>query len=95
MEFKHKNHSEAGEINAFENENPVGRLTYYLKNDGTTMAIDKVVVLAEMQEQGIGSKLMEEAIALAKKADQKIFPECAFAKYYFEENPELKQLTDK
>jgi len=83
MEIKHKENDSRGMFYIKNDKGLIGELTYY-KKDGTVLTIDHTEVKREMENQGIGSSLMKEAVLYARKNNLKIDPLCPFAEVQFD-----------
>ena len=64
----------------------------YSKAGTTVMIIDHTGVPEALGGQGVGLKLVEAGIALARERGLKIMPLCPFAKAQFEKHPEWKDV---
>tara|TARA_Y100001947_G_scaffold156796_1_gene165567 strand:+ start:845 stop:1132 length:288 start_codon:yes stop_codon:yes gene_type:complete len=64
----------------------------YSKAGTTVMIIDHTGVPEALGGQGVGLKLVEAGIALARERGLKIVPLCPFAKAQFEKHPEWKDV---
>lgn len=85
MEIKHKESDSRGMF-YIENENGLfAELTYH-KNENNILTIDHTEVKREMENQGIGSKLIAESVEYARQNNLKIDPLCPFAEVKFDEN---------
>lgn len=84
---------------AVENELPVGtgqgnfrytdhrglaELTYVIRRNDTTLYLVHTGVRGELQGQGAGKRLVEEAVVWAAKQGLKVVPHCEFARREFE-----------
>ncbi|EFW36631.1 hypothetical protein HMPREF9554_02920 [Treponema phagedenis F0421] len=54
--------------------------------------IDHTFVDSSLRGQGIADKLIREVIAVATKQNKKIEPVCSYAKTWFENNPDYKNI---
>ena len=85
MEIKHKE-SESRGMFYIENEKGLVAELTYRKNDDNVLVIDHTEVKREMENQGIGSKLIAESVEYARKNNFKIDPLCPFAEVKFDQN---------
>lgn len=69
-----------------ENESGlIAELTYY-KRDDNIITIDHTEVKRELENQGIGSSLVEKSVEFARENNLKIDPLCPFAEVQFDLN---------
>lgn len=70
-----------------------GKYAYleYRVEDGIFF-IDSTYTPPDHRGRGIAAKLVEEAIFYSKENGLRIVPNCDYAKKYFEEHPEYRQL---
>jgi uncharacterized protein len=68
-------------------------LTYEIS--GNRIALTHTRVPKAIEHRGIGTDLVEAAIAYAQQHHLKIDPQCAFAAKYFAEHPEHQSLLAK
>jgi uncharacterized protein len=78
--------------NRFEStvDNETAVLTYEIS--GNRIALTHTRVPKAIEHRGIGTNLVETAIAYARAHHLKIDPQCAFAAKYFAEHPEHQPL---
>lgn len=89
-EIKHKENNGRGMF-YIQNENGlVAELTYKLKNG--VMTIDHTEVKRELENQGIGSSLVDRSVEFAREKGLKIHPLCPFAEVKFDEKPEYRDV---
>lgn len=60
--------------------------------EGDTVIFTHTVVPPEAEGHGVGSRLIEGALAQVRAAGQRIEPACAFVKAYVERHPEVRDL---
>ncbi|MCM4154785.1 GNAT family N-acetyltransferase [Gramella sp. AN32] len=86
MEIKHKETDSRG-IFYIENEEQglIGELTYQ-KAKNNIITIDHTEVKREMENRGIGSKLVKKSVEYARENNLKIDPLCPFAEVQFDMN---------
>ncbi len=83
MEIKHKENDQRGVFYIEEDNSVIGELTY--RRDGeNVLTIDHTEVKKEMENQGIGSKLVKKSVEYARENNLKIEPLCPFAEVQFE-----------
>ena len=76
-----------GFFKATEDGQEAGRMTYAWVNDDRII-IDHTEVNAAFRGKSVGNKMVEAAVAFARKAGIKIVPLCPFAKSVFDKTPE-------
>ena len=74
----------------YKTDSHLATLTYRLKSN--IMYLMHTSVPAELQGQGIASKLAKEALTTARNEELKIVVWCPFVSGYIERNPEWKEL---
>ena len=85
MEIKHKENNSRGMF-YIENDNGlIAELTYH-KNENNVLTIAHTEVKREMENQGIGSSLIERSVEFAREHNLKIDPLCPFAEVKFDQN---------
>lgn len=83
MEIKHKENDQRGLFYIEDEKGVIGELTYRRDGDDV-LTIDHTEVKKEMEDQGIGSKLVEKSVEYARQNNLKIEPLCPFAEVQFE-----------
>lgn len=91
MEIKHRENNRRGMFYIENEKGLIAELTYY-KRDENIITIDHTEVKREMENQGIGSRLIERSVEFARKHDLKIDPLCPFAEVKFDENDSYKDV---
>jgi len=86
MEITQIDNGENGTFKAVEDGTEAGIMTYTWDSPDTFI-IEHTVGNPEFK--GIGTKLLDKAVAFAREKNLKIIPQCAFAKKMFERKPEL------
>jgi len=84
------NHTDDGRKGAFyigEADHVQAEMTY-LWSGSKKILIDHTAVKPELQGQGIGRRLFEQAVAFAREKNIKILPLCPFAQSQFDINPD-------
>lgn len=85
MDFQH---TTAGKQDQFylENDGKKTALIAYHRGADNKIIIDHTEVDASFKGQGVGQKLVQQVVALARKEQVKILPMCPFAKAVMEKN---------
>lgn len=78
------------EILAYKDDVEVGKIV--LSPSDTMYIIETTLVYDEFQGQGIGRKLVQQAVDLAIETNKKIIPLCPYAKKLFDETPEYQKV---
>lgn len=89
MQIKHSDNGKKGIFRATENDKEAGILTYYW-NSPDVFTIEHTVGNPEFK--GIGTTLLDAAVAYARQKNVKIIPECPFAKKMFDRRPEIQDV---
>lgn len=58
-------------------EEPIGQLTYHIEED--KLIIEHVYVTKALRARGIGIKLVEKAVAIAREKELILIPHCSYA----------------
>lgn len=85
MEIKHKENDQRGMFYIENEKGLVAELTYY-KNKDNVLTIDHTEVKRELENKGIGSRLVAKSVEYAREHNLKIEPLCPFAEVKFDEN---------
>lgn len=88
MEFKH----ESNKIAVYDADNNVIAEVTFPALDGSTVNINHTFVDESLRGQQIASKLMKEAALELRKQNKKALLSCTYAKKWFDENPEYKDI---
>lgn len=91
MKIKHKENDRRGMFYIEDDAGLIGELTYH-KDENNVLTIDHTEVKREKENQAIGSKLVAESVAYARKNNYKIEPLCPFAEVQFERNHSYKDV---
>jgi predicted GNAT family acetyltransferase len=67
-------------------------LTFSAGPDGKIVMLDHTEVSDSLRGQGIAKKLVEAAVAWARKGDVKLVAVCPFARAIFDKTPELRDV---
>lgn len=89
MDFKHENNKFSGLKNSEE-------LAYlrYVEN-GNVLTIEHTEVSPKLEGQGIGKKLVAQAVEYARSENKTIDPQCPFANSVIEKTPEFQDVLAK
>ena len=70
-----------------------GKAAYikYTRTDDT-ISVDHTYTPEEFRGRGLARRLMLAVIEYAKRNNLRIIPNCSYAQYFFEKNPEFKYL---
>ncbi|MCP9198427.1 N-acetyltransferase [Gramella sp. GC03-9] len=85
MEIKHKENDSRGMFYIESDKGLIGELTYF-KSDKNILTIDHTEVKREMENKGIGSRLVAKSVEYARENNLKIDPLCPFAEVKFDQN---------
>ncbi|SDB40724.1 hypothetical protein SAMN03097699_1158 [Flavobacteriaceae bacterium MAR_2010_188] len=85
MEIEHTKSASGGKFFSNDNGEEIAEMTY--KNrDEIVMVIDHTFVNEKHRKEGLGGKLVKEAVDYARENNKKIIPQCPFAREVFKEN---------
>lgn len=87
MNIEKKESGRTGKIFIYEDNEEVADLAYMI-NDENNYVIDHTSVNDDMSGKGLGMKLIETMVEMARENNKKIIPGCRFAKKVFERNKE-------
>lgn len=86
MEIQHFNDSKKGHFRANDGEIEAGIMTYsWFNND--TFTVEHTV--GNPEYKGVGTKLLDSAVAYARANSKKIIPQCPFVRKMFDRKPEI------
>lgn len=85
MEIQHAAEGKQGKFYINNEGNEIALMTYHRGADNKII-IDHTEVDESLKGQGVGKKLVEAAVALAREDNVKILPICPFAKVTLERN---------
>lgn len=87
-------HEESGNRGTFYVETEAGRLATltYRRMSPQTVVIEHTEVSNALAGQGVGRRLVEEAVDWARGTGTQFVPECAYAKAVFERYPGLRDV---
>jgi len=89
-------HEEVGDRGVFFVETPAGRLATltYSRTSPNTVVIEHTEVSNALAGQGIGRRLVEAAVAWARRTGTKFVPVCTYAKTVFDRYPGLRDVLE-
>lgn len=87
-------HEESGDRGAFYVETAAGRLASltYRRSSPQTVVLEHTEVSKALAGQGVGRRLVEAAVAWARRTGTKFVPVCTYAKSVFERDPGLRDV---
>ena len=85
MEIKHTDNGKEGSFYVELDGKKEAEMTYFYKNKDT-IDIDHTEVKESLKGQGVGYKLIEEAVAFMRNKNLKAVTSCSYAKSIFEKN---------
>jgi predicted GNAT family acetyltransferase len=88
MEIQHFEKNNKGLFFVRENGKRVAEMTYKRKNKNT-IVIDHTEVEKSLQGKGVGLELVLKAVEYAREDNQKIIPECSYAKSVLDKREDL------
>lgn len=91
MTIEHFNETKNGHFKAIANEIEAGRMTYTWAGTDKFI-IDHTEVNPDFAGQGVGKKMVLEAVQYARENNLKILPLCPFAKSVFDKTKEIQDL---
>lgn len=81
-----------GTFKAVEGKVEAGIMSYTWNDEGT-FTIEHTIGNPEFK--GVGTKLLDKAVAFAREKNLKIIPQCPFAKKMFDRKPELHDVLSQ
>lgn len=87
-------HEASGDRGMFYVETEAGRLATlaYLRTSPQTVVIEHTEVSNALAGQGVGRRLVEEAVDWARRTGTTLVPVCTYAKAVFERYPALRDV---
>lgn len=82
LEIKHKDDGKKGEFYIGDNQQHLAEMVYSWAGE-SIFIIEHTEVADSLRGQGVGNKLLDRAVALARDKNLKIIPLCPFAKSIF------------
>lgn len=61
----------------------------YTRSDPRTVVLVHTEVSSALQGRGVARKLVDHAVAWARRSGTRLVPECSYARSVFDRNPEL------
>lgn len=92
MQIKHDTAETKGSFYIEREGKRVAEMTYS-KAGPERIIIDHTEVADETRGEGLGKKLVYQAVEFARKNKLKILPLCPFARSVFSKNPEIRDVT--
>lgn len=86
MEIKHNDSGTKGSFRAFDNGTEAGIMSYSWR-DSNTFVIEHTIGKPEFK--GVGTVLLDAAVAFARQKGVKIVPQCPFARKMFDRRTEI------
>lgn len=94
MEIKQTEENKKGAFIAYSDTIEAGKMTFTWAGN-TKFIIDHTEVDPQFNGQGVGKKMLMEAIKMAREKNVKILPLCPFAKSVFDKTPEIEDVLFK
>ncbi|MGJ8667713.1 MAG: GNAT family N-acetyltransferase [Patiriisocius sp.] len=91
IKIKREDNGKSGRFVIYENDKPVGEMTYSWEGKDT-LVIDHTEVKEEYGGQGSGKKLVMESVKFARENNLKIKPLCSFVKNVFDNDDSLRDV---
>ena len=91
MEIKHKSEGNKGKFLIEKDGIIIAEMTYVWAGE-TRIIIDHTEVDESLKGQGVGKKLVTEAVNFAREKGIKIMPLCPFAQAVFEKEKDFKDV---
>lgn len=91
MDILHKSEGNKGKFFIEKDGKIIAEMTYVWAGD-TRIIIDHTEVDASLKGQGVGKKLVAEAVKFAREKGIKIMPLCPFAQAVFEKEKEFNDV---
>lgn len=90
MEIRNSSNGRNGVFTAYIDDQQSGQMHYEEGED--RLIIDSTEVDSHFEGQGVGKKLVLEAVDYARKNDLKIVAQCPFAKSVFDKTPAFQDV---
>lgn len=91
MDIKHKSEGSKGKFFIEKDGIIIAEMTYVWAGE-TRIIIDHTEVDESLKGQGVGKKLVTEAVKFAREKGTKIMPLCPFAQAVFEKEKDFKDV---
>lgn len=88
MEIEKKENGRTGKLIMKDDSAEIGEVAFLI-NDDENYVIDHTSVDESMTGKGIGKKLIDAIVNLARENNKKIIPVCEYAKKVFERNADM------
>ena len=88
LEIKHKDDGKKGEFYIGDNGQHLAEMAYIWAGE-KVFIIEHTDVDDTLRGQGVGNKLVERAVAMAREKNLKIIPLCPFAKSVFNKDSSI------
>ena len=88
LEIRHIDNGKKGEYFIGEDGHHLAEMAYTWAGEDKFI-IDHTTVGDELRGQGVGRKLLDQAIEFAREKNIKIIPLCPFAKSQFDKDPSI------
>ncbi|WP_081408356.1 GNAT family N-acetyltransferase [Acinetobacter sp. SFB] len=88
LEIKHTDDGKKGEFYIGDNHQPLAEMVYSWAGE-SVFIIEHTDVADPLRGQGVGNKLLDRAVAMAREKNLKIIPLCPFAKSVFDKDPSI------
>lgn len=92
MHIQHDTAETKGSFYILREDKRIAEMTYS-KAGSERIIIDHTEVSDEARGEGLGKKLVYEAVKFARENDLIILPLCPFARSVFSKNPEIRDVT--
>ncbi|SPL70735.1 GNAT family N-acetyltransferase [Acinetobacter stercoris] len=93
LEIKHVDDGKKGEFFIGEDGHHLAEMAYTWAGDDKFI-IDHTIVSDELRGQGVGRKLLDQTIELARDKNVKIIPLCPFSKSEFEKDASIRDVLN-
>ncbi len=91
MDITQQDDGKYGAFTTADNGTPAGEMTYTWAGD-SMFIIDRTGMEAAYKGQGVGRKMLDAAVAFARKKQLKILPLCPFAKSVFDKHASIRDV---
>jgi uncharacterized protein len=93
MNIQHHATESKGEYYIQEADEKLAEMTYSRSGE-KVIIIDHTYVSDKLRGQGVGKKLVEQAVSMARENHLKIIPLCPFAKAIIQKTPEFQDVVN-
>lgn len=91
MKIEHTKEENKGSFDAVSKDVKAGIMTYSWSGE-SKIIIEHTEVYTEFEGEGIGRKLVNEAVEFARQENLKIIPECSYAKHVLESDNDFSDV---